>query len=158
MKDVKINILKYCTVIDPKTYTEIFNLGYIDGYFNECAYVNFVDEKDIVTYSKGYVMGEDDRNKESIVTLGVRKKMWITRLALNDATNNITSRKISKEYSKMYNLNYDDIKNGLGTEVDSDFFDRLIEDEEAVVDLDSPFGIRFLDKKELTDSKKMKVK
>lgn len=119
MKDIKINIFKYCKVINPKTKTEIFNLGYIDGYFNEEAYLNFILDKDILTYSKGYIYGKKERYKNDENKINIWKKVWIYKISSTDALNNIPPRNISKEYFEEYISNYNDVKNNGIEEIDS---------------------------------------
>ena len=141
-----INIDKCSRIITPKTEKEAFLLGYLDGYFDEEAYFSYIEGKHLVSYSSGYAFGAEKRKNTDLEKINIQKEQWVTKLAINDAINLNFDRRISDEYKELYDLNFDDVSKGIESEVSSNYFEELVRQGLAVVDSESPWGYRFLDK------------
>lgn len=142
----KISIEKCSKIIVPKKTNEAFEVGYLDGYFNEEAYFYYITGNHIISYNSGYSFGAEKRKNTDIEKINIQKEEWITKLAINDAINLNFDRRISDEYKELYDLNFDDVSKGIESEVSSDYFEKLVEERLVVVDSESPWGYRFLDK------------
>ena len=85
--------------------SKCYSLGVIDGYMKEFIYKPLIKkEKGLISYEEGYEKGLSEREKDFNKNINIyeRKEDFLSRIALFDALNSITSRNLSDEAREIY--------------------------------------------------------
>lgn len=113
---IKSRIKKYATKTslnkDSSKKIQCYSFGYIDGYFKEKMYQEYIPDENIKVYQIGIKEGtlEREKNKKRAEN---QKEILLIKLAVFDAKNKNSKRNLSKEAEEIYNLHYQDVLNNV---------------------------------------------
>lgn len=113
LKKMKKNVEKYMyntTVLSNDPQDQCYFFGYLDGYFEEQAYVEYIinsinNREKLEIYNTGYDKGLKDGKRTRVYNSNQYKQdrlSWIKSLALHDVLNNIEARNLKEETNELY--------------------------------------------------------